>query len=50
MSNNSPVAEKQTFLRDFLHGILRDIKIHKIYCPDAKGTVWEVRKIEDLTF
>ncbi len=24
-----------------------DRKIHKIHCPDAKGTVWEIRRIED---
>jgi uncharacterized repeat protein (TIGR04076 family) len=22
-----------------------DRKVHKIHCPDAKGTVWEMRKI-----
>ena len=25
-----------------------DRRVHKIHCPDAKGTVWEMRKIEDL--
>jgi uncharacterized repeat protein (TIGR04076 family) len=24
-----------------------DRKIHRIHCPDAKGTVWEVRKVEE---
>lgn len=24
-----------------------DRKVHKIHCPDAKGTVWEMRRIED---
>ncbi len=24
-------------------------KVHKIHCPDPKGTVWEIRKIVDNT-
>jgi len=24
-----------------------DRKVHKIHCPDAKGTVWEIRKMVD---
>lgn len=24
-----------------------DWKVHRIHCPDAKGTVWELRKIVD---
>jgi len=26
-----------------------DRKVHKIHCPDPKGTVWEMRKIFDVT-
>ncbi len=24
-----------------------DRKVHRIHCPDAKGTVWEIKRIED---